>query len=71
MIERLYILVLNNEYCCGIYVEKIIGELFFLLSIKFNFGCGWLSFLELIFKDIVKYLDDILYNMFRIEVRLG
>lgn len=36
---------------------------------KFNAGCGWPSFYDVISKDKIKYIEDLSHGMRRVEVR--
>ncbi|MFL8970007.1 bifunctional peptide-methionine (S)-S-oxide reductase MsrA/peptide-methionine (R)-S-oxide reductase MsrB [Helcococcus kunzii] len=53
----------------GIYVDVATGEPLFASADKFDSGCGWPSFSKPISKDVVKYKEDLSYNMKRTEVR--
>ncbi|VWL85607.1 peptide-methionine (R)-S-oxide reductase MsrB [Oceanivirga miroungae] len=62
----------NNEYFDkfekGIYVDIASGEPLFSSLDKFNSSCGWPSFTKPISTEVVKYKEDLSYNMRRIEV---
>lgn len=53
---------LNNKEL-GIYVDIVLGELFFVLLDKYEFGCGWLLFIKLIELVYVVEFKDISYGM--------
>ncbi|MGX7107854.1 peptide-methionine (R)-S-oxide reductase MsrB [Facklamia miroungae] len=63
----------SNEYWDnkepGLYVDVATGEPLFSSKDKFDSGCGWPSFSKPIAKEVVTYLEDLSYNMNRIEVR--
>ena len=63
----------SNEYWDneekGLYVDVATGEPLFTSTDKFNSGCGWPSFTKPISKDVVRYTEDLSYNMKRTEVR--
>lgn len=53
----------------GLYVDIVTGEPLFLSTQKFDSGCGWPSFSNPIFDEVVKLHEDKSYNMERIEVK--
>lgn len=48
----------NNKE--GIYVDIVSGEVLFFLKDKFDFGCGWLSFLKLVIDKFIIERSDFL-----------
>lgn len=53
----------------GLYVDITTGEPLFLLTDKFDSGCGWPSFTKPISKEVASYYHDLSHGMNRIEVR--
>ena len=53
----------------GIYVDVVTGEPLFSSVDKYDSGCGWPSFTKPISADVVVEIEDLSYNMVRIEVR--
>lgn len=52
----------------GIYVDVVLGELFFVSLDKYELGCGWLSFIKFI-DNVIEYYD-VSYGMVCVEVCL-
>ena len=59
---------LNDEFRCGIYVDKITGEPLFCSTDKFDAGCGWPSFSKPITTDKLVEHVDTSHMMVRTEV---
>lgn len=53
----------------GIYVDLITRKPLFSSLEKYDSGCGWPSFFNVIESGVVKEVDDFSYGMRRIEVR--
>lgn len=53
----------------GIYVDIVSGEPLFASSAKYEFGCGWPSFVKPIAPDNIVELKDTSHGMLRVEVR--
>lgn len=53
----------------GIYVDVVTGEPLFSSLDKFDGHCGWPSFSKPIKKEHVRFVEDLSFNMVRIEVR--
>lgn len=53
----------------GLYVDITTGEPLFLSINKFESGCGWPSFTKPIAPEVIVEINDITFNMNRIEVR--
>jgi peptide-methionine (R)-S-oxide reductase len=62
----------TGKYCDfmeqGIYNCKICNEPLFTSEDKFESSCGWPAFSAESFKGTINYIEDITYNMKRIEV---
>lgn len=55
----------------GVYYCLVCDVLLFNFQIKYDFGCGWLSFYELVSVEVICYLIDNLYGMQCIEICCG
>lgn len=53
----------------GIYVDVVTGEPLFSSNDKYDSGCGWPSFTKPIIPQVVVEVEDLSYNMVRVEVR--
>jgi methionine-R-sulfoxide reductase len=58
-----------NEHREGIYVDIVSGEPLFSSKAKFDSGCGWPSFFDIMKEDNVKEKTDSSHGMTRTEVR--
>jgi methionine-R-sulfoxide reductase len=58
-----------NEHREGIYVDIVSGEPLFSSKAKFDSGCGWPSFFDIMKEDNVKEKTDTSHGMTRTEVR--
>lgn len=63
----------SNEYWDffekGIYVDVATGEPLFSSKDKYDSGCGWPSFSKPIVEEVIRYKEDLSFNMKRVEVR--
>lgn len=53
VIECFFIGKYDDFYEEGLYVDVVLGELFFLFKDKYDVGCGWLFFIKLVMKFIM------------------
>lgn len=58
-----------NFFEKGLYVDIVTGEPLFSSKDKFESNCGWPSFSKPIHKEHIKFIEDMSFNMRRIEVR--
>lgn len=58
-----------NFFEKGLYVDIVTGEPLFSSKDKFESSCGWPSFSKPIQKEHIRFIEDISFNMRRIEVR--
>ncbi|MBE0451776.1 MAG: peptide-methionine (R)-S-oxide reductase MsrB [Clostridia bacterium] len=58
-----------NFFEKGLYVDIITGEPLFSSKDKFESSCGWPSFSKPIHKEHIRFIEDMTFNMRRIEVR--
>ncbi len=52
----------------GMYVCAACGNVLFDSETKYDAGCGWPSFWDVVKKDAVKYIEDTKFGMRRVEV---
>jgi peptide-methionine (R)-S-oxide reductase len=62
--------LLNNSEL-GYYLCRCCATPLFHSKAKFDAGCGWPSFDDVVQADAIRYLDDTSHNMRRTEVRCG
>ena len=67
--ERPFDNIYWNFFEKGLYVDIVTGEPLFSSKDKFESSCGWPSFSKPIQKEHIKFIEDISFNMRRIEVR--
>lgn len=70
-IELFFIGKFLNEDWIGIYCCVRCYNVFFCFDIKFDVGCGWLSFYEVILDNVLCYLDDYSLGCYCIEICCG
>lgn len=70
-IELLFMGCLLYNKCDGVYYCLICDVLLFYFEIKYDFGCGWFSFYELVSEEFICYIKDLLYGMQCIEICCG
>lgn len=58
-----------NFFEKGLYVDIVTGEPLFSSKDKFESSCGWPSFSKPIHKEHIRFIEDMTFNMRRIEVR--
>lgn len=58
-----------NFFENGLYVDIVTGEPLFSSRDKFESSCGWPSFSKPIQKEHIRFIEDMTFNMRRIEVR--
>lgn len=68
VIEWVWMGELFDEECVGFYMCGVCNVELFKSGIKFDFGCGWLSFYEFICFDVVELIEDMSFGMVCIEV---
>lgn len=57
-----------NDFNWGCY-DCVCCEVFlFFFDIKFDVGCGWLSFFQVIDFDVIREIEDWFYGMVWIEI---
>jgi methionine-R-sulfoxide reductase len=67
--ERPFDNIYWNFFEKGLYVDIVTGEPLFSSKDKFESSCGWPSFSKPIQKEHIRFIEDISFNMRRIEVR--
>lgn len=67
--ERAFSHAYDRFYEPGIYVDVVSGEPLFSSKDKYSSGCGWPSFTKPIHEQALTELEDLSYNMRRVEVR--
>ena len=69
--ERPFTGILNAETRVGIYACICCGTDLFRSDSKFNAGCGWPSFFEILEGAKISEIEDLSHGMRRVEVRCG
>lgn len=67
--ERPFDNIYWNFFEKGLYVDIVTGEPLFSSKDKFESSCGWPSFSKPVQKEHIRFIEDISFNMRRIEVR--
>lgn len=67
--ERPFDNIYWNFFEKGLYVDIVTGEPLFSSKDKFESSCGWPSFSKPIQKEHIRFIEDMTFNMRRIEVR--
>lgn len=69
--ERPFTGKLLNEFRPGVYRCVCCHHELFRSDTKFEAGCGWPSFYDVISKNSLRYLEDHSLGMQRVEIRCG